>query len=61
MYADSSTVLLVTLDDDDRECKPKTLWKDIKESGLTLANLQIANTSWYEEKQNSVDPPDVRL
>ena len=40
----------MTLNDDDFVCRPDSLWSKAKESGLTLVNLQILNTDWYEVK-----------
>lgn len=44
-------VVLVTLDDDDLECKPDLLWIPAADAGLTLVNLQISNTDWEETKE----------
>jgi len=43
-------VLLVTLDDDDFECKTDSFKIRAKDSGLAFVNLQIANMGWSEEK-----------
>ena len=60
VYPDSHTVILVTLDDSDLECKPDLFWENIDQSGTTLVNLQIANTDWFEAKQNSSGGPQIR-
>ena len=49
----SQGVLLVTLDDDNLECKPDLLCTSADEPGLSLVNLQIGNTDWYEVKESS--------
>ena len=55
----SKGVIVVTLDDDELECRPDLLWTQAEESGILLVNLQIANTDWYEAKEASmVDPGD---
>lgn len=48
---ESHGVLVVTLNDDDFVCRPDSLWSKAEESGLTLVNLQILNTDWYEAKE----------
>lgn len=45
-------ILIVTLDDDDRECKTDLFRIKAKDSGVSLCNLQIGNTDWYELKEN---------
>ncbi|KAI5253511.1 hypothetical protein E4T42_02914 [Aureobasidium subglaciale] len=47
-----SGVVMVTLDDDDLECKPDLFWIKVGDSGLVLVNLQIANTDWFEVKES---------
>ncbi|KAI5273189.1 hypothetical protein E4T47_03612 [Aureobasidium subglaciale] len=47
-----SGVMMVTLDDDDLECKPDLFWIKVEDSGLVLINLQIANTDWFEAKES---------
>lgn len=44
-------VCVVTLGDD--EGKPDKFIMKTEESGLLLVNLQIANTDWYEAKENA--------
>jgi hypothetical protein len=44
-------VILVTLDDDDLECKVDKFRVKAVDSGLSIVNLQIGNTSWDEEKE----------
>lgn len=44
-------VLLVTLDDDNLECKVDSFQIKAEASGLSVVNLQIANSSWDEEKE----------
>lgn len=53
VYQDWEThgVLVVTLNGDDFICRPDSLWSKAEESGLTLVNLQILNTDWYEAKE----------
>ena len=46
----SNGVLLVTLSDD--EGKPDIFHIETASSGLVLVNLQIANTDWFEAKEN---------
>ena len=41
----------MTLDDDNFICRPDSLGSKTEESGLTLLNLQILNTDWYEVKE----------
>ena len=60
VHEDSYTVVVVTLDHDDRECTPDLLWIDINESGSICANLQIANISWYEAKEDKPDGPEMQ-
>ena len=51
-------IIAVNLDSGDQEqggdarLKPDLFWMKIEESGLLLVNLQIANTDWYEAKEN---------
>ncbi|THX17309.1 hypothetical protein D6D13_00681 [Aureobasidium pullulans] len=51
-------IIAVNLDSGDPEeggdarLKPDLFWMKIEESGLLLVNLQIANTDWYEAKEN---------
>jgi len=45
-------VLLVTLDDDDLECNVDSFQTRAETSGLSLVNLQVGNTDWFEEKEN---------
>ncbi|KAI5210536.1 hypothetical protein E4T39_00314 [Aureobasidium subglaciale] len=45
-------VVVVTLDDDNLECKPDLFWTKVEDSGLVLVNLQIANTDWFEAKES---------
>ena len=59
VYEDSHTVVVVTLDDDDLKCTPDLLWINIDESGSMCANLQIANITWYEAKEEKPDGPEV--
>ena len=55
----SKGVIVVTLDDDELECRPDLLWTQAEESGILLVNLHMANTDWYEAKEESmVDPGD---
>lgn len=48
---ESHGVLVVTLNDDNFICRPDSLWSKAEASGLTLVNLQILNTDWYEAKE----------
>lgn len=43
-------ILVVTLGDDDG--KPNKFMIKVADSGILLVNLQIANTDWYEAKEN---------
>ncbi|KAI1182562.1 hypothetical protein F5B17DRAFT_449499 [Nemania serpens] len=45
-------VILVTLDDDELDCNVDSFRIKAVDSGLTVANLQIANSSWDEEKES---------
>lgn len=51
----STSVALVTLGDDDRDCMPDLVWVKTDESGSRCASLQIANISWYEAKGDKLD------
>ncbi|KAK3048645.1 hypothetical protein LTR09_009954 [Extremus antarcticus] len=57
VHSDSTSVLVVTLDDDDLECKPGSLWIATEESGLLLVNLQIANSDWSEARESDLGGP----
>jgi len=57
VYRDSTSVVVVTLDEDDLECKPDLLWIKMDESGLLLVNLQIANGDWFEAKEADLGGP----
>ncbi|KAI1165863.1 hypothetical protein F5B18DRAFT_608994 [Nemania serpens] len=48
----TSGVILVTLDDDELDCNVDSFRIKAVDSGLTVANLQIANSSWDEEKES---------
>jgi hypothetical protein len=56
-YAQCSTVVLVTLDDDDMECKPDLLWTPMDQSGLLCTGFQIGNTDWGEAKEGDLRGP----
>ena len=43
VYAESYTVLLVTLNDDEHECKLDLVWINVDEAGSFCVNLRIAN------------------
>ena len=43
--------ILVTLDDDDLACHVDQFRIAARDAGLSVVNLQIGNTSWYEEKE----------
>lgn len=45
-------ILIVTLDDDDMECKPDAFFIKPEDSGIVLVNLQVGNTDWYEVKES---------
>jgi hypothetical protein len=47
----SRGVLLVALDDDDLECVVDSFRIKASQTGLIIANLQIGNASWSEEKE----------
>ncbi|ETS81872.1 hypothetical protein PFICI_06874 [Pestalotiopsis fici W106-1] len=51
-------VILVTLDDDDLECKVDKFRINAVDSGLSIVNLQIGNSSWDEEKEGYELQPD---
>ncbi|KAI0180578.1 hypothetical protein GGR52DRAFT_531884 [Hypoxylon sp. FL1284] len=55
-------VVIVALDDDDLECNVDSFRIKAEDTGLMVANLQIGNTSWDEEKEgnefNSDDSED---
>ncbi|GAD94853.1 predicted protein [Paecilomyces variotii No. 5] len=44
-------VILVALDDDELECNVDSFRIKAVDSGLSVVNLQIGNTSWEEEKE----------
>ncbi|KAI8958019.1 hypothetical protein F5Y11DRAFT_337575 [Daldinia sp. FL1419] len=44
-------VIMVTLDDDDLECNVDKFRIKAADSGLSIVNLQIGNSSWEEEKE----------
>ncbi|KAI0549783.1 hypothetical protein F4679DRAFT_251273 [Xylaria curta] len=44
-------VILVTLDDDDLDCNVDSFRIKAVDSGLSVVNLQIGNSSWDEEKE----------
>lgn len=49
----SDGVLVVTLDtDDELDCNVDSFRIKAEDSGLSMINLQIANSSWAEEKEN---------
>lgn len=48
----SKGVILVTLDDDELECNVDQFRIKAVDSGLSVVNLQIANSSWEEEKES---------
>lgn len=56
-YGDCSSVVLVTLDDDDIECKPDLLWVPMDQAGLLCTSLQIFNTDWSEAKEQDLGGP----
>ncbi|KAK3713330.1 hypothetical protein LTR37_008522 [Vermiconidia calcicola] len=56
-YHGSTSVVVVTLDDDEMECKPDRLWVKMNEAGLLLVSLQIANTDWSEAKEGDLRGP----
>ncbi|KAI0107562.1 hypothetical protein GGR51DRAFT_516046 [Nemania sp. FL0031] len=45
-------VILVTLDDDELDCNVDSFRIKATDSGLSVVNLQIANSSWDEEKES---------
>ena len=48
-------VVIVTLDDEEMQCKPNLLWIKAEDAGLALVNLQISNMGWEELKEDSLD------
>lgn len=56
-YEDCSSAVLVTLDDDDMECKPDLLWVPMDQAGLTCTSLQVSNTDWSEAKEQDLGGP----
>ncbi|KAI2605090.1 uncharacterized protein GGS25DRAFT_503487 [Hypoxylon fragiforme] len=48
----SKGVILVTLDDDELERNVDSFRIRAANTGLTVANLQVANSDWAEEKEN---------
>ncbi|KAJ9299640.1 hypothetical protein DTO271G3_2524 [Paecilomyces variotii] len=46
-------ILLVTLDDDDLQCKTDAYFIKAEESGIGLVNLQVGNMDWEEVKEGS--------
>ncbi|KAI1130676.1 hypothetical protein F5Y10DRAFT_289072 [Nemania abortiva] len=48
----SRGVILVTLDDDELDCNVDSFRIKAPDSGLSVVNLQIANSSWDEEKES---------
>jgi hypothetical protein len=48
---DSFSVLVVTLDDEDREPKPDMLWERADHSGALLTNLQNKNLKWSDVQE----------
>ena len=57
VYRNATSVVVVTLHDDDLECKPDLLWTKTEDSGLLLVNLQISNTDWSEAKEEDISGP----
>ncbi len=57
VYPQSTSVLAVTLDDDNLECKPDKLWIQKDESGLLLVNLQVVITDRGEAKEEDLKGP----
>lgn len=53
-------VLVVTLDNDEQlDCDVDSFRIEAEESGLSMMNLQIANSSWEEQKESyGLDPDD---
>ncbi|KAI1281831.1 hypothetical protein F5Y07DRAFT_271708 [Xylaria sp. FL0933] len=51
-------VILVTLDEDELDCNVDSFRIKAADSGLTIANLQLANSSWDEEKEGLEFDPD---
>ncbi|KAF1348207.1 hypothetical protein BDV97DRAFT_400367 [Delphinella strobiligena] len=45
-------ILVVTLDDDELECRPDAFRVKAQDAGLLLLNLQVGNTDWGEAKEN---------
>lgn len=45
-------IQVVTLDDDELDCKPDLFRIKAEDSGILLVNLQIGNTDWFEAKEN---------
>lgn len=45
-------VLVITLDDDDLDCKPDSFRCKAEDTGILLVNLQIGNTDWCEAREN---------
>lgn len=56
-YADSSTVVLVTLEDDGLDCKPDLFWAPMDQSGMLCTNFQIDNIDWAEAKEEDLGGP----
>ncbi|KAL3420324.1 hypothetical protein PVAG01_08823 [Phlyctema vagabunda] len=50
-------VLIVTLDDDDLECKVDKFCSFAPDAGLTIVNLQISNVDWSEAKEEALPLP----
>jgi hypothetical protein len=57
VYPESTSVVVVTLDDDELECKPDLLWIKMDQSGLLCVNLQISNTDWAEAQEEDLEGP----
>lgn len=56
-YAECSTVVLVTLDDDDMDCKPDLLWAPMDQAGLLCNSFQLGNSDWGEAKEEDLGGP----
>lgn len=60
VYADSWTVVIVTLDDEDLQCEPDLMWMGMDQVGSALVNMQIANIDFHEFKEESAGGPQFR-